>query len=217
MVFLQLKNNFINIRNIKENSMKKILLGLLLISQSAFAQVNTEKQSNNWVLSSKASTLNFVTTKNSIKTEVQHFQKLSGKIANNIATLNVDLNSVVTGIEIRDERLKKLFFNTPLFPQATVSIDLSSNSISRMKKGDVKKLEVNALLDIHGVKQNVKVQLQVVALDKNKRLVSANQPLIINLQKFELLEEVNELRELARLKSINAAVPVTFNLMYIQK
>jgi len=197
--------------------MKKILLGLLLISQSVFAQDSTDKKLNNWVLSSKASTLNFVTTKNAIKTEVQSFQELSGKISNNIATLNVDLNSVVTGIEIRDERLKKLFFNTPLFPQATVSIDLSSNSISRMKKGDVKKLEVNALLDIHGVKQNVKVQLQVVALDKNKRLVSANQPLIINLQKFELLEEVNELRELARLKSINAAVPVTFNLMYIQK
>jgi len=86
-----------------------------------------------------------------------------------------------------------------------------------MKKGDIKKLDVNAVLDIHGVKQNKKIQLQVVALDKHTRLVSAYQPLIINLQNFKLLEEVNELRELARLKSINAAVPVTFNLMYIQK
>jgi len=197
--------------------MKKILLGLLLISQSAFAQVNPDNQSGNWVLSSKTSTLNFITTKNASKTEVQSFQKLSGKIVNNIATLNVDLNSVVTGIEIRDERLKKLFFNTQLFPQATVRIDLSSNEISNMATGDVKKLDVNAILNIHGVKQTVKVPLQVIALGDNKRLVDTYQPLIINLQKFELLEEVNELRELARLKSINAAVPVTFSLMYIQQ
>lgn len=198
--------------------MKRILLVLLLISPSVFAQINLgNTQAKSWVLNKQASHLSFVTTKNASKTEVQSFQKVNGEIKKNVATLTVDLNSVSTGIEIRNERLKDLFFETKLFPQAMVSIKLANSSIQNMKVGDVKDIELEAELNIHGVKQKSAVNVQVVFLDSNTLLINSSKSLIINLQNFELLKGVNLLREIAHLKSINSAVPVTFNLMFTQQ
>jgi polyisoprenoid-binding protein YceI len=63
----------------------------------------------------------------------------------------VNLNSVSTGIEIRDERLKDLFFETKLFPQAVVKIKLSNSGIEMMKVGDIKQVELEAELSIHSL------------------------------------------------------------------
>jgi polyisoprenoid-binding protein YceI len=198
--------------------MKKILLVLLMVSQSALAQVNLGEQKNtSWTLNNQASSLIFVTTKNASKTEVQSFEAIKGQIKNKKASLSIDLTSVVTGIEIRDERIKDLFFETKLFPQAKVSINLANSKIGAMEVGEVKNIELDALLDIHGVKQKLPLKAQVILLKNKTLLVNSVEPLIVNLQKFKLLEGVNLLREIAHLKSINAAIPVSFNLMFTQQ
>lgn len=198
--------------------MKKILLVLLLISPSIFVQISLGNgKTSNWTLNKQASNLTFTTTKNASKTEVQSFQQISGTIKRNVASLVVNLNSVSTGIEIRDERIKDLFFETKLFPQAAVKIKLSNSGIEMMKVGDIKEVELEAELNIHGIKQKAMVNAQIIYLESNKLLVNSIKPLIINLQAFKLLNGVNLLREIAHLKSINAAVPVTFNLMFTQQ
>lgn len=197
--------------------MKNILLALLFISPSVFAQLDFgNQQGDAWKLSQKDSSLMFVTTKNASKTELQNFKQISGQIKNNVATVTVDLNSVATGIEIRDQRIKDLFFETKLFSQASAIIKLPARKFSAMKVGDVKIVDLEAVLNIHGVKQKETVSTQVILLQNNKLLVSSLKPLIINLQNFKLLQGVNLLREIAHLKSINSAIPVTFNLIFTQ-
>ena len=90
-----------------------------------------------------------------------------------------------TKIDIRDERLRDLFFETKLFPQASVAIKLSNSDIKTMQVGDVKDLELEAELNIHGVKQKAVVNTQVVFLEDGKLLVNSSKPLIINLQNFK--------------------------------
>lgn len=200
--------------------MKKILfLTLLILSNTAFAKLNfmTTTHAGQWVLNNKASSLSFITTKNSSKTEVQTFNKFQGKIAGTKVTLSVDLSSVNTGIEIRDERLRKLFFKISQFPTATVTIDIHKSDIYPMKPGQIKTLELEAEITLQGVTQTMPVKLQVVELEKNQRLVFSSQPVIINLKDFNLLKGVNALREIAKLKSINAAVPVTFSLLFTKQ
>ena len=189
--------------------MKKIIFfTLLMLSQSAFAD---------WVLNNKASKLNFITTKNASKTEVQTFKAMKGSVVNNQVSLTVDLKSVDTGIKIRDKRVRELFFNVVTFPSATVTVDISKAKIGSIKIGGSKVVKFDAVIDLHGVKRSVPVQLQVTALEKDKILVFSNQPVIVDLQNFKLLGGVNKLREIAKLKSINAAVPVTFSLLFDRK
>jgi len=197
--------------------MKKILfLTLLVLSSTVFAKLNfvTATHTGEWTLNSEASKLNFMTTKNASKTEIQTFKKLQGHIAGNQVVLSVDLSSVDTGIEIRDERLKTLFFDIVKFPTATVSIDLKKSDLNPIKQGQRKILQLDAEITIQGVTQTVPVEVQVVTLAKNQRLVFSSQPIIIDLKNFDLLQGVNKLREIAKLKSINAAVPVTFSLLF---
>jgi len=206
MVFLRHRNNQ---KLTGLNDMKKIIFfTLLMLSQSAFAD---------WVLNNKASKLNFITTKNASKTEVQTFKAMKGSVVNNQVSLTVDLKSVDTGIKIRDKRVRELFFNVVTFPSATVTVDISKAKIGSIKIGGSKVVKFDAVIDLHGVKRSVPVQLQVTALEKDKILVFSNQPVIVDLQNFKLLGGVNKLREIAKLKSINAAVPVTFSLLFDRK
>ncbi|NOQ64351.1 MAG: YceI family protein [Methyloprofundus sp.] len=197
--------------------MKKLLLiTLLVLSNTAFARLNfkTPTHVGQWTLNSTASQLNFITTKNASKTEIQSFKALEGKIDKGHVTLTVDLNSVDTGIEIRDERLKTLFFDVVKFPSASVTIDLRKSDLNHLTQGQTKVLKFDAELDIQGITQSMQVELQVVALGKNQLLVFSRQPIIIDLKNFKLLEGVNKLRDIANLKSINSAVPVTFSLLF---
>ncbi len=197
--------------------MRKILfLTLFVLSSTVFAKLSfvTATHTGEWTLNSEASKLNFITTKNASKTEIQTFKKLQGHISGSQVVLTVDLSSVDTGIEIRDERLKTLFFDIVKFPTATVSIDLKKSDLNPIKQGQRKTLQLDAEITIQGVTQTVPVEVQVITLAKNQRLVFSSQPIIIDLKNFNLLQGVNKLREIAKLKSINAAVPVTFSLLF---
>lgn len=186
---------------------KTLFIILLMLSQSVLAE---------WVLDNKASILNFTTTKNANKTEVQTFNSMQGKIKGNKATITVDLNSVETGINIRDQRIRDLLFKSVKFPNATASINIKEADIKSIKTGQIKNRQIDAVIKLHGIKQTVQVQVQIVAL-KNARLVISAHPVIINLTNYRLLEGVNALRDIAKLKSINTAIPVTFSLLFTEK
>jgi len=189
--------------------MKKIIFfSLLVLSQSAFAD---------WVLDKNQSVLNFTTTKNASKTEIQSFEVMQGRIKGNQAVLKVDLSSVDTGIDIRDERLRTLFFNITRFPEATASLQIDSADINAIKLGYSQEMALDAVIDLYGVKQTLAVVVQVTRLKEGKLSIFSKQPLIVNLSKFNLLEGVNKLRDIAKLQSINAAVPVTFSLLFTKK
>jgi len=189
--------------------MKKIIFfSLLMLSQSILAD---------WVLEKDQSVLNFITTKNASKTEVQSFDIMQGSIKQSLATLTVDLSSVDTGIDIRDERLRELFFNITKFPQATASLKIDTADIKAIKLGYSQEITLDAVINLHGVKQTLPVVVQVTQLKEGKLLVFSKQPLIVNLSKFNLLAGLNKLREIAKLQSINMAVPVTFSLLFTKK
>jgi len=197
--------------------MKKILfLTLLVLSSTAFAKLNfvTSTHVGEWTLNNEASKLNFITTKNASKTEIQTFNKLQGHVTGNQVVLSVDLASVDTGIEIRDERLRTLFFNIAKFPLATVAIDLKKSDLKSMKQGERKVLKLSADITIQDITQTMDVEVQLITLGKNQLLVFSNQPIIVDLKNFDLLKGVNALREIAKLQSINSAIPVTFSLLF---
>lgn len=76
-------------------------------------------------LDSQSPLLNFVSIKKVHVVETHRFESLSGAITDTgVATLVIDLNSVNTGIDIRNERMRNLLFETATFPQATASVDI---------------------------------------------------------------------------------------------
>src|SRR5688572_8053740 len=82
-----------------------------------------------WTLDGRASSFFYVTTKAAAVTEVNSFSGLSGGISDEgKASLVIDLETVDTAIEIRDQRMRDLVFQVADFPDATVSVDVDAEA-----------------------------------------------------------------------------------------
>ncbi|WP_328189177.1 cellulose binding domain-containing protein [Marinobacter sp. OP 3.4] len=170
-----------------------------------------------WTLDAGDSYLGFVTTKNTHTVESHRFGTLSGSVTDDgTATLDIDLNTVQTGIDIRNQRLKEMLFNTGQTPTATVAIELGDNlsQVQGLSAGDVMTLDVPAQVQISGETRDINSQLRVQHLGNQRFLVSSAQPLIITADQFGLEDGVEALREVAGLDSISIAVPVDFALFF---
>ncbi|WP_417547971.1 cellulose binding domain-containing protein [Marinobacter segnicrescens] len=170
-----------------------------------------------WSLDEDASHLGFVTTKNQHTVESHNFGALSGTVSEDgIATLNINLDTVDTGIDIRNQRMREMLFNTSTNPEATVAIELGDNlgRVLGLSAGEVLALEIPAAVQINGESRELNTSLRVQHLGSQRFLVSSSQPLIITADQFELDDGVEALREVAGLSAISLAVPVDFALIF---
>jgi polyisoprenoid-binding protein YceI len=185
--------------------MKKILL-LLALAAPAHAD---------WVLNSDRSTLSFVSTKATNVAEAHRISDLSGGIAaDGKADIMIGLTSVDTGIEIRDDRMRDMLFETDRFGLANVSATVDAAKLDRLGPGDSSQMIVEANLSMHGVSRPVQMELMVVRSGESRLVVTSARPVVINAPDFELARGVEALREIAGLPSISLAVPVSFVLTF---
>ena len=86
------------------------------------------------------SVLNFVTVKNDAVAELMSFSSLTGSIddATGKAELIVDLSSVETGIDIRNDRMREHLFQIDKFPSATYSATVEMANLNAMAVGEQK-------------------------------------------------------------------------------
>jgi polyisoprenoid-binding protein YceI len=171
-----------------------------------------------WQLDAEASSLYYVTSKAAAVSEINSFATLNGGIdAQGRATLGIDLASVQTNIEIRDQRMREIVFQTEQFPQASVTLQVDAAALAAMAPGSSVTTNVEATLELHGVSQSLPAELQIIKLDADSILVHNSKPLLVAAGSFGLAEGVEQLREIAGLPSINPNVVVDFTLVYHQR
>jgi polyisoprenoid-binding protein YceI len=181
------------------------LTSIALLAGSAQAQ---------WSLDNSASTLSFVTVKADHVGEVHTFDQLSGSIDDrgNVEIM-VELASVNTLIDIRNERMQSMLFETNLFPRAMITGDVDLASFTEMSPGASITAQVEFELDIHGVSNSYNTELIVTRL-VNGVVASTSKPIIVTAASHGLVDGVEALREIAGLPSISRSVPVTFNVVF---
>lgn len=168
-----------------------------------------------WTLSTADSYLNFVTTKNTHNVEVHNFTSISGDIsAAGVATLTIDLNSVNTGVALRDQRMKDLLFETATYPTATVTVTVPATLISGLAVGQSAATDITASLNLHGVTGTITTKVSVQKLSNSRILVQTLAPVLTKAETYNLTAGVEALRAAVAIASISAAVPVDFALVF---
>ena len=186
---------------------KQLILLISLLCLSLAAQAGYQ-------LDNTASSLYFVSIKKNTIGEVHSFDSLSGSVDNNgAASVTINLASVKTNIEIRDERMKSLLFETAAFPTAEVSTNIEVDAITSLNIGERLVMPAALTLNLHGQSVAVQTQLQVIAVNGGIS-VSTIKPIMLNAMDFGLTEGVKALMEIASLPSIATTVPVSFNLVF---
>jgi polyisoprenoid-binding protein YceI len=182
-----------------------ILLLCLVVSTSGFAD---------WLLDGSQSRLHFVTTKATHVAEVHRFKQLSGSVSDQgAAEINIDLNSVDTQIEIRDERMKEMLFEVLKYPNASLIAKFDASLLS-LKAGESKVVPLEGKLTVRGQSVNIVSSATVNRLSDTLIAVSSESPIIVNAKDLDLIAGIEKLREVAGLPSISYSVAVTYDFKF---
>jgi len=169
-----------------------------------------------WELDNNSSTLSFVTVKADHVGEVHTFDQLSGDINDDGSVqITIELASVNTLIDIRNERMQNMLFETHLFPQATISGEIDLDAVAEMDAGVSQAISVDFDLAIHGESSSYTADVLVTRTESGV-LASTVKPIIVMADTHGLVSGVEALREVAGLPSISRAVPVSFNVVFEQ-
>ena len=199
-------------RGLRKTTIKSsfnLLAALLTLLASAQAAAQ-------WTLSADDSSLSFISVKAEHIAEVHSFARLSGEIGSGgEAVVSIDLTSVQTGIDIRNERMQSMLFNTDMYPRAQVSADVDAAALSSMAVGESAVLEVPLAINLHGEVLTLSAPLRVSHVQGGLR-VDTLAPIIVKADAFALVDGIESLREIAGLPSISRSVPVSFSLLFSQ-
>ena len=181
---------------------------LLLAGASLSAQAN-------WYLDGESSRLSFVSTKNANVSEVQRFLVLHGKVdPNGRAEVEVELDSINSGVPLRDERMRKELFQIEQFPEATITTRIDLRPINDLAPGAQLELRLPLTVNLHGKQHEYPAELLATRLDDRRFQVVTLEPLVINAEDFDLAPGLENLRKLADLSAISLSVPVGAVLIF---
>ena len=168
-----------------------------------------------WTLNGEQSTLSFVSTKAINVAEAHKFAELSGGVdASGQVSIVINLASVDTSIELRDERMREMLFETEQFESATIGAKVDAAALAGLAAGQSLDVTVEGVLTLHGETRPLMMEIVVARSGDAQLLVMSRKPVIVNAPEFKLGEGVEALREIAGLPSISLAVPVSFVLAF---
>ena len=188
--------------------MRKLLALALAVSASATAHAS-------WYLDNESSRLSFISTKAVNFSEVHRFLTLHGKVDDQgRARLRVELESVSTGIPLRDERMRNLLFDTLHFAEAEVEAQLALGPITDLAPGAQLELRLPMTLRLHGKEKRLDAELLATRLDDRRFQVVTLAPLVLHADDFGLAPGIEALRKAAALPAISLSVPVGAVLIF---
>lgn len=195
------------------NTATKTLATATVLYLASLAAPTMAKDSPQWSVNSKASSVHFVSIKKNSIAEVHHFKHITGSISKaGVLSATIDLSGVETGIEIRNTRMQKYLFETEKFATAKVTANVGDIDYQDLKNGQSLSLNTPFTLTLHGKSVTLDADVTITKqADKTLRVVTT-QPIILNAKDYGLEAGIAQLMKLAGLNAIATSIPVTFSL-----
>ncbi|MEM1103388.1 MAG: YceI family protein [Pseudomonadota bacterium] len=168
-----------------------------------------------WSLDSAASRVGFVSIKSGEVIETHYFPGLSGELApSGEAVVEIPLDQVETKVDIRNERMREMFFETGDYPAASIRTTVAAQDFADLPIGGRRQTEIDAVLSLHGVEAPVSADVFVTRIAETRVEVASAEPVVLFLSDFNLEAGLEMLREVAGLPSIVPSSPVTFTFVF---
>lgn len=179
-----------------------VMVGLsCFLSPAAFAQ--SSQLDGGWQLDRSASSLRFQSIKNGSKVETSNFANFDGALdPDGLATLLVELNSVDTNVDLRNVRMRFLFFETFKFPVAAITTRVEASTLERLAAERRISMPVEFELDLHGVKKTLTADTVLTMFTDNQIAITSESPVTISAEDFSLMEGIIKLQEAANVEIV---------------
>ena len=190
------------------------IVALVLACSLAMPAAAQDPFAGNWVLQPQGSTLGFQSVKNDIKVEQNSFATFSGHISDTgLATVQVALDSIDTKVDLRNVRMRFLFFETFKFPQATITAQIDPAVLADLPTKRFMTLALPFTLDLHGVKRDLTADISVTLISDDLVSISSVGIIQVAAADFDLTGGLTKLQEAAKVKIVPAG-SVTFNWLF---
>ncbi|WP_377194202.1 c-type cytochrome [Ruegeria meonggei] len=188
----------------------KLLLKALTI---ASAIVATPVLATGWTLSPEGSHLAYGTIKKDTVGEVNSFTGLSGHITpDGKAEIEIDLSSIETNIDIRNDRMIEYVFRKASTATLTAEFDMAE--VSGLGVGETTNVDAETTLRLTGTAVAFDAEMFVARLSETTVMVTTNDMVFLSTEDAGVNAGVDKLMELANLPGITRTVPVTARLIF---
>ena len=178
-----------------------LIIGGQVLAQSA------DPFENGWSLDADLSELRFMSIKKGNVAEINRFATISGVInTEGTAQVRVLLDSVDTGVDLRNVRMRFLFFETFLHPEATITAKLDPTVLTDLHATRRKVIDMPYTLSLHGVSVEKTTEVAVTLISNDRVTVSALRPIPIKLTDFQLEDGRQKLQEAANVDIVPLGV-----------
>lgn len=174
--------------------------------------IATAAQADTWVLNGDASHLAFGSIKNDYIAEVHSFGGLSGGATDSDVSVTIDLATVQTNIDIRDERMQEHVFSGLV--TAELSADMDLTQFDTLAVGETAIAEFDGALSFLGEEVSVYTDVVVIRLGDDSVMVTTNDMVFLATDELGVDSGIDVLQELASLDGIARATPITARFMF---
>ncbi len=188
--------------------------GLFLAAWGAFPAAAQAPFEGGWTLNPEMSNLSFQSVKKQTVVESSGFATFQGTIdESGAATVTVLLDSVDTKIDLRNVRMRFLFFETFKFPEARITAQINPDDIADLASVRRKQVPVEYTIDLHGVSKSYQSMVTVTLLTDDMVSVASATPISVPVADFNLTEGLEKLQDAANVTIIPSAT-VSFDWVF---
>ncbi|WP_226778952.1 OmpA family protein [Oceaniglobus trochenteri] len=183
-----------------------------LCATAALAQDNPF--SGGWTLKSDSSALRFQSVKNATKVETSSFASFDGTISEDgTAKVTIKLDSVDTKVDLRNVRMRFLFFETFQFPEAVITARIDPADLADLNEVRRKIIMLPYTLDLHGVKTEGEAEVAVTLISDTLVAVASSTPISVATADHDLDNGIRKLEEAANVEIVPSAT-VSFDMIF---
>jgi cytochrome c2 len=189
------------------------ILATAVIAVSGHMALADGHTTGTWTLNADSSKLAFGSVKKDTVGEVHSFGQISGTVgADGTTVVEIDLTSVQTNIDIRNERFGEHVFKGAT--TATLNTMIDMDAMAAMAVGDSEVIDVEAVLSFLGADVEIEAELFVARLSETSVMVTTNDMIFVGTEDLGISAGVDKLMELAKLPGITRTTPVTLRLIF---
>ena len=197
--------------------MARLCIALALLAGIAgFQRANAQAfLDQDWVLDPSRSNVYMQTEKLQNTVEKQRFNSLEGNVTRNgDATIKIDLNSLDTGIDLRNVRMRFLLFETFKYPEAVITGKIDRSKLTDLATRSRISYTLHAKVNLHGVSKEFDIPVEIARVNDHTVNVSTIEPVAVPGEAFNLMQGIEKLREAMGGIRIVPASSVSFDLTF---
>ena len=204
-----------SVRRIGGMTLLRVVLqfAIVLLAASGAARAAPD-----WTLDPAQSTLTYQSVKKNTIVETNTIRNITGGITpEGKATITFDLNSVDTGVDLRNVRMRFLFFETFQYPTATVTAKVDPALFADLPATRRMVVPLTVKLSLHGVEKELATKVAVTMVTDTLVSVASQAPVAVQVADFGLLPAIEKLERAANVTNIVPTASVSFDFIFSSK